>query len=130
MLLQKFQQFMMGRYGGDKFNLFLLILALVFSLASRAFWPLMVLAYALLAYGLFRMLSKNRAARQRELFAFLKVWGPVENWFKFQATRWKQRKIYKYFRCPRCKQRLRAPRGRGKIQVTCQKCGNVFVTKA
>ena len=121
---------MMGRYGGDKFNLFLLILALVFSLASRAFWPLMVLAYALLAYGLFRMLSKNRAARQRELFAFLKVWGPVENWFKFQATRWKQRKIYKYFRCPRCKQRLRAPRGRGKIQVTCQKCGNVFVTKA
>ena len=68
---------MYGRYGGDKFSLFLLVIALV----------------------------------------------------TFQRTRFKERNTYKYFRCPQCKQKLRAPRGRGKIQVTCQKCHHVFQTK-
>lgn len=129
MLFQKFQQFMYGRYGGDKFSLFLLVIALILSVAGSFFWPLALVADAIFLYVLFRMFSRNHAARQREYHAFLRFWTPVENWFKFQVTRFRERKHYKYFRCPRCKQRLRAPRGKGKIQVTCQKCHNVFVKK-
>ena len=129
MLFQKFQQFMYGRYGGDKFSLFLLVIALILSVAGSFFWPLALVADAIFLYVLFRMFSRNHAARQREYHAFLRFWTPVENWFKFQVTRFRERKYYKYFRCPRCKQRLRAPRGKGKIQVTCQKCHNVFVKK-
>lgn len=129
MLLQKFQQFMFGRYGGDKFSLFLLIVALVIAVFGRFFWPLTLVADIIFIYVLFRMFSRNHAARQKEYRAFLKVWGPVENWFRFQNTKFRERKICKYFRCPQCKQQLRAPRGRGKIQVTCQKCHHVFVTK-
>ena len=113
MLFQKFQQFMYGRYGGDKFSLFLLVIALVLSLFGALFWPIALVADVVFIYVLFRMFSRNHAARQREYYAFMKVWGPVEQ----------------YFHCPHCRQRLRAPRGRGKIQVTCQKCHNVFVTK-
>ena len=129
MLLQKFQQFMYGRYGGDKFSLFLLVIALVLSLFGGLFWPITLLADAVFLYVLFRMFSRNHAARQRELYGFLRFWTPIENWVKFQNTRFRERKTYKYFRSPQCKQRLRAPRGRGKIQVTCQKCHNVFQTK-
>lgn len=130
MFLQKLQQFLYGRYGGDKFNIFLLVLGLVFSLFGRLFfWPLFLLADVLYIYALFRMLSRNVPARQREYAAFLKVWSPIENWFRFQKRRFAERKQYKYFKCPHCRQKLRAPRGRGKIEVTCQKCRQVFVTK-
>ena len=120
---------MYGRYGGDKFSLFLLVIALVLSLFGALFWPIALVADVVFLYVLFRMFSRNHAARQREYYAFMKVCGPVEQWFRFQRTRFRERKTYKYFHCPHCRQRLRAPRGRGKIQVTCQKCHNVFVTK-
>ena len=121
MLFQKFQQFMYGRYGGDKFSLFLLVIALVISFAGAFFWPISLVADAIFIYVLFRMFSRNHAARQREYYGFLRFWTPIEKWFTFQRTRFRERNTYKYFRCPQCKQKLRAPRGRGKIQVTCQK---------
>lgn len=121
---------MYGRYGGDKFSIFLLVFGLVLSFVGRLFfWPLMILADVLFIYTIFRMFSKNVPARQKEYAVFLKAWGPVENWFRFQKRKFSERSTYKYFRCPNCRQQLRAPRGRGKIQVTCQKCRKEFVTK-
>lgn len=124
----------MGRYGGDQLNFALLLLGLVLSLCSRLFpgpfyWAAYVLADALLVWAVFRMLSRNIPARQRENQAFWRMWGPVKSWFGFQKQKIAQRKQYKYFKCPECGQRLRAPRGRGKIEVTCQKCHKVFQTK-
>ena len=130
MLFQKFQQFMYGRYGGDPFNLVLLGAGLLLSLlGGLLFWPLTLAADALYIYALFRMFSKNIPARQREYYAFLKVWNPLVGWCKLQRQKWSLRKTYKYFKCPNCKQQLRAPRGRGNIEVTCQRCHNVFRTK-
>mgnify|MGYP005781655961 FL=1 len=91
---------MYGRYGGDKFSLFLLILALIISILGSFFWPVALLADAIFLYVLFRMLSCNHAARQKEYYAFLRFWTPVENWIKFQNTRFRDRKTYKYFHCP------------------------------
>lgn len=130
MFLQKLQRFLYGRYGTDKFNTVLLILGIVLSLCGTLFFrPLYFLADLLLIYVLFRTFSRNIPARQKENQAFLKVWAPVESWFRFQREKFSQRKTYKYFKCPNCGQRLRAPRGRGKIEVTCQKCHKVFQTK-
>lgn len=127
---QKFQRFMYGRYGSDGFSFFLLGLALVCTfLGSLFFWPLTLLADALYIYTVFRMFSRNIPARQREYYAFLKAWGPVKSWFGLQKRKFSQRKFYRYFKCPQCKQQLRAPRGRGKIEVTCQRCRHVFITK-
>ena len=33
---------------------------------------------------------------------------------------------YKVFKCPKCSQKLRVPRGKGKIMITCRRCGNEF----
>ena len=129
-MFQKLQHFLYGRYGTDKLNLFLLVTGLIiYGIGSLLFWTLTFLADALYVYALFRTFSRNILARQRELGIFEKFWGPVSNWFRFQKQRFAQRKIYKYFRCPSCRQQLRAPKGRGKIEVTCQKCHAVFQTK-
>lgn len=130
MFLQKFQRFMMGRYGTDQFSIALLILGLVLSLfGGLFFWGLTLAADVLYIYVLFRFFSRNIPARQKENMAFLRLWQPVKNWFSVQKQRFAQRKQYKYFKCPNCKQQLRAPRGRGEIEVTCQRCHNVFRTK-
>lgn len=130
LFFQRFQRFMYGRYGTDQLSMALLVLGLALSLCgSLFFWPLTLAADALYVYTIFRMFSRNIPARQREYYAFLKVWGPVQGWFRLQKRKWGERKLYRYFRCPQCKQQLRAPRGRGKIEVTCQKCHTVFQTK-
>lgn len=128
---QKLSQFMYGRYGSDKFNIFLFIFGILISLIGQllGFTPVILFSYVFYIYGIFRMFSRNTAARQKELLYFLKVWTPVEKWFKIRKMIWSDRKTYKYFKCPNCKQRLRAPRGRGKIQVNCQKCHKEFIKK-
>lgn len=130
LLLQKLQRFMYGRYGGDKFSIVLLAAGLVLSLCgSLFFWPLTILADVLYIYTLFRMFSRNIPARQREYAVFCKAWSPVEGWFRLQKRKVSERGTMKYFKCPNCRQTLRAPKGRGKIEVTCQKCHKVFQTK-
>ena len=90
---------------------------------------LSLLSWGCIIYSYFRMFSRNIPARQREYYAFLKVWGPVQGWFRLQKRKFAERRLYRYFRCPKCRQQLRAPRGRGKIEVTCQRCRHVFQTK-
>lgn len=127
---ERLQRFFYGRYGSDQMNFALLILALVLSILGAIFFrPLCWVSDVLLLYALFRALSRNIPARQRENQQFWKIWLPVKNRLALQKRKWQERKQYKYFRCPSCKQQLRAPRGRGKIEVTCQSCHQVFQTK-
>jgi predicted RNA-binding Zn-ribbon protein involved in translation (DUF1610 family) len=122
---------MYGRYGADKLNNFLIVVGLVVSVIGSftRLRFLILIPYILYIYVIFRILSKNIAARQKENVAFLKVWNPVVKWIKFQKRKFDDRKTYTYFKCPNCHQQLRAPKGRGKIQVTCQKCRKEFIKK-
>ncbi len=132
-MLNKLARFMMGRYGTDKLNIVLciitVILSLIFSLIPGNLFFLNLVNTAFLVYVVFRTLSRNITARRKELYSFLKFYTPIENWMKFKITVFSNRKTYKYFTCPNCKQQLRAPRGRGKIRVTCQKCHKDFEKK-
>ena len=122
---------MAGRYGSDQLNNALLLLAIVLMVIEWVMkwnWMSMfILALFILCY--FRMFSRNIPARQKEYYSFLKVWTPVQKWFRIKKTAFRERKQYKYFRCPGCRQQLRAPRGRGKILVTCQRCHKQFKQK-
>lgn len=131
MFFRKLQEFMYGRYGTDKFNVFLLILGLFMSLVGNLsrFSLIILIPYIIYGYAIFRMLSKNYVARRKENDAFLKIWNPIAKWFRFQKRKFDDRKTYTYFKCPNCHQQLRAPKGRGKIQVTCQNCRKEFVKK-
>ena len=106
---------MYGRYGSDGFSFFLLLLALVCTfLGSLFFWPLTLLADAVYIYTVFRMFSRNIPARQREYYAFLKVWGPVKSWFALQKRKFSERKYTRSFSAPSANSSSGRPGAEGK----------------
>ena len=119
-----FRNFMIGRYGSDKLNSYLLgagiVLMLIGSFLGGKFtlasWCSLV-AYIPLLWCIFRMYSKNIEARRRENAAFLNFFAHLKD------------KDHRYFRCPRCRQTVRVPRGRGKINIRCPKCSERFIRK-
>ena len=131
MIRNALQRFMYGRYGNDQFNLFLigtyLVLYLLFVLTG--FVPLYWLSLVLIAYSLFRLLSRNPARRRSENARFLSIVNPVLRWLRLRRTIHRD-KEHRYFKCPNCGQQLRVPRGKGKITVTCRGCGASFQEKS
>ena len=121
-------RFMAGRYGSDQLNRFLSFLALALLVLNLFFrgallWVLAVAALLLCYVRMFsRNLDKRRAENARYLRLRYKITGEVRGWMDRQ----KQRRDYRFFRCPDCRAMLRVPRGKGKIRVTCRKCGNAF----
>ena len=128
---EKFYRFMAGRNGADQFTRALTVaaLALVFINLFVRSGVLLLLWLAIMAYAYFRMFSRNTARRREENGRYLqfeyKVTSAVRGWW----DRLRQRKDYVFFRCPECRAMLRVPRGKGRIRVTCRKCGNAFERK-
>jgi uncharacterized paraquat-inducible protein A len=122
---------MAGRYGPDHLNAAIIIAALVVGIVSRFVFPtvLIYLSYLLLALAVFRMLSRNIRKRRAENDRFLRYWWPVRQKVKVFFSNLKSRKTHKFYRCPSCSNLLRVPRGKGKVQITCPKCGERFVKK-
>lgn len=125
---------MVGRYGNDRLNLFLLAVDAVLLILGAVFGGgaghvLMTLAVALLAVIYYRMLSRNAIRRQDENSKYLRLRYRVLGKYRCIRERWVQRKDYKFFTCPSCKAALRVPRGQGSINIVCRKCGNSFKGK-
>ena len=134
-MMQRFMRFMYGRYGMDEFNFFLLVFAMVV-LIIAIFVPvpasliIRLIALAATAFAVFRVLSKNRYARNKELKAYNKIRFAITGVFKRIKIRFSQRKTHRFYRCPECKTTVRVPKGRGKIKISCPKCGNTFIRKS
>lgn len=126
---EKIQRFMIGRYGVDQFSKFLNILTLVLLIISMFFRksPLYTLALLLLIYTYFRMFSKNHQKRYAENQAYLVWQSKVTGFFNRQKQLRAQKKIYHIYKCPDCRQKIRVPKGKGKICVTCPKCHKEFI---
>lgn len=118
---------MIGRYGGnDAFNKFLLwgylVILLVGALTGLE-W-LWYVGFVAFAYNIFRMFSRNIAARQKENMIFL----GLKNKVTFAFKRLFDRK-HAYRTCPHCKAQLRLPRKKGVHTVGCPKCHKDFKVK-
>lgn len=116
-----FRNFMLGRYGSDKLNGVLLLTGVVLMVLGSIFKGLAfltLLAYLPLFWCIFRMYSRNLEARRRENAAFLNFFAHLKD------------REHRYYRCPRCKQTVRVPRGRGKINIRCPKCSERFIRKS
>ena len=81
-------------------------------------------------YNIFRMFSKNTAARYKENVAYLKVKNRVVGWYANLRRRIRESKTHRFYKCPTCKTTVRVPKGKGKIRITCPKCGASFVRKS
>ena len=118
-----FRRFMQGRYGGDKLNITLIwvafgsyILSLLIPVEAIKL-GLILFSYLLIAWALFRMLSRNTYKRYQENRKYLQLLERVKD------------RDHRYYDCPRCRQPVRVPRGKGKIAITCPKCRERFIRK-
>lgn len=128
---EKLYRFMQGRYGSDQFSRFLLttsVVCLILSMfAGRLFYPA---ALVLLAYTYFRMFSRNYYKRSEENRKYLQKIEKFRCFFAQQKSKLGQRKTHHIYKCPSCKQKIRVPRGKGKIEIKCPKCQTLFVKKS
>lgn len=129
---EKFAGFMVGRYGADRLGQFLIGVSLFFLLLGifvRKPW-VDLLAFACLILCYFRMFSKNIGKRYKEEQAFEGLRYRVME--KFRKVRFKigEKKEYHIYKCPNCGQKIRIPRGKGKISVHCPKCSTDFIKKS
>ena len=125
------RKFMAGRYGVDQLSIGLILLSLILSVLFR-FYPNRILStlYILIPFVVYyRTLSKNIYKRYSENQRFLVYWNPIGNKVKFFINRFKKRKDYRYLRCKSCKQKIRVPRGKGKIKIICPKCKETMIKK-
>lgn len=127
-LRERFARFMVGRYGNDQFNQFLFGATIFFMLLSVFRVPYTYfVALALIVYSYFRMFSRNIYKRQKENGVYLKCTYKIRTWWGKFVWECKQRKTHHIYKCPNCKQKIRVPRGRGKIEIRCQKCNTKFI---
>lgn len=129
---EKLYRFMYGRNGVDQLSRFLIYLALILVVLDMLFGGTGVfygLGIAVMVYAYFRVFSRKLEKRRAENAKFLHFKNKFVYGLRSRRERMKQRKDYVFFRCPACKAMLRVPRGKGKIRVTCRKCGNAFERK-
>ena len=132
----KLNRFMQGRYGVDNFARFTLGVALFvivvgsFMRQNAAGGVLDTVGFILIIYTYFRILSRNISARYAENQKYLKMTAGIRRRLASWKSQLAQRKIYHIYRCPGCKQKIRVPRGRGKIEIRCPKCNTRFVKKS
>ncbi|MDN5830405.1 MAG: hypothetical protein L0H27_00080 [Tetragenococcus halophilus] len=128
----KIIQFMRGRYGVfDPLNKRLLILTAVLIIfnvfITIPFVNLLPLLLLVIVY--YRFFSKRIYVRSNENQRYLRWENKIKNFFRLRKEAFQNRKTYTYFHCPECKKALRAPKGRGKIKVTCSQCRHQFTKK-
>ena len=117
------RQFMAGRYGTDKLNMVILGAGLIASVAGMFFrFPpvnllLTLVSYVLLGWAIFRTFSRNTYKRYRENRKYLMLLQRIKD------------REHRYYDCPRCRQQVRVPRGKGKISISCPKCKEKFIRK-
>ncbi len=147
----KLIQFMQGRYGADKFGQFLsgvilVLIVLEMFLRLPVLWWISVL---LLIYMYFRMFSRNIAKRYQENQKYLEVTARLRSSgfgksvgdlvrklgesirrLSYKAACAKEQRKrnagFHIYKCPQCGQKIRIPKGKGKIMVRCPKCGKEF----
>ena len=118
-----FRRFMAGRYGTDKLNMTILGVGLAFAVIGifvqndLADMILTTLSYGCMFWAVYRSFSRDTYKRYQENRKYLLL-----------VDRLKDRE-HKHFDCPRCRQVVRVPRGKGKIAITCPKCKEKFIKK-
>lgn len=123
--------FMRGRYGNDYLNMTLLSLGIFFWILNIFLRnvALLILINIIIVYTLYRSFSKNIWTRQKENLRFLDATKGIRNEYKVINLNLNDKQS-KYFVCPRCKQLVKVPRGKGKIEISCPRCKSKFDRKS
>ena len=129
---ERMQRFMAGRYGNDQLNQFIFIVAIISMvleiITRQSLFYTLTLVLLILAYV--RVFSRNINKRYEENMKFLQKKDAILNKFRKQKYYSAQRRNFHIYTCPQCKQKIRIPKGKGKISITCPKCRTSFIKKS
>ena len=131
-LKYRFSRFMQGRYGVDSLPRFLSVVLLAFIVIGvfiRIPFSGMI-TFAILAVLYWRMFSRDIPKRYEENQKFLQIRDKLLGRFSNFGSNMSQLKDYHIYKCPRCNQKIRIPRGKGHIMVRCPRCGFEFHKKS
>lgn len=122
------KKLMQNRYGLDTLSSDLTWIILLLSILSIFLWNniLRWLSLALMFIVVYRMFSKNFPKRYNENRIYTNQRYKIEKKVKKYQRRIKDFRKYKYFTCPNCKLKLRVPRGKKEIIITCNRCKTQF----
>ena len=129
---ERMQRFMAGRYGNDQLNQFIFIVAIISMvleiITRQSLFYTLTLVLLILAYV--RVFSRNINKRYEENMKFLQKKDAILNKFRKQKYYAAQRRNFHIYTCPQCKQKIRIPKGKGKISITCPKCRTSFIKRS
>ena len=124
-------RFMYGRNGVDRLCLTTIWAVLLLDIVAMLLRARLPAVYSVLGFvstvlvfwTLFRMFSRNLEKRRAENARFMeKVWNPVSR--RIAGNRQQRAdKDHRYFTCPNCGAVCRVPKGKGRIVITCPRCG-------
>lgn len=129
---EKFEEFMRGRYGGDELSRFGIILAIILTIISSVteiaffYWAGF---FAMIYFGIFRVFSKNISKRYQERVKYLNAVEPIRKFFRERKKERALKKNYEIFRCPDCGTKMKVPKGKGKVKISCPECKKEFIEK-
>ena len=133
----KFYRFMQGRYGVDQFAKFTMgvalvsiVLAIFVNTGSSAGSLLDMLGLVAIVYTYFRIFSRNISKRAQENQKYLSATAKLRQRLNKEKNMMKQRKDYHIYTCPSCGQKVRIPRGKGKIEISCPKCHSKIMKRS
>lgn len=125
---EKFLRFMRGRYGTDELSKALLIagiaIMLIANLADSTIIYLM--STALIVFAYFRIFSRDTYRCSLQNQKYLGVKNRLIRGWRSRTDILRQRKDYRIYSCPSCRQKVRIPKGKGKVEITCPKCAAKF----
>ncbi len=129
---RRFENFMSGRYGTDDLSKFMLVVCVVLLIINifTGRTIIYVLALVILVLSYYRILSRNHVQRSSENEKYLDIVHSITGRFRRNGDRSPQSKEYHIYRCPSCGQKIRVPRGKGRILITCPKCRTEFQKKS
>ena len=118
-----------GAYGTDRFTRFLIVVFLVvFVVTSFTKTKAdQIFPTAIIVYTYFRILSRNIPARDRENELYTRFASRALSRVSKLGITLNDRRANHIYKCPSCGQKIRIPRGRGRIMVRCPKCAAEFL---
>ncbi|UJF15445.1 hypothetical protein LZ578_10805 [Jeotgalibaca sp. MA1X17-3] len=138
-IFEKIKNIWMTANGFDAFSKFLMQTGIAFLILSVLFRVKFIswIGFAILLFFYIRTFSKDKQKFSRQNRTFLQYKQKMDTYFQSQTRalkqiKWnrQQRKTHRFYKCPSCGQKVRVPKGRGKITITCPKCATKFTKKS